>query len=132
MKYFSLTLKLLSPVFFLVGLLHLIFGAGGEVMLGANLSAAALADPVLDSQNRFYGVAFTLYGALFFLSATDIARYHVVLRSVFWFFFAAGMARCISIYTHGLPSALVLGLLVTELALPPIMLLWLAKLRKEE
>jgi len=30
----------------------------------AQTAASVIADPALDSQNRFYGVAFTLYGAL--------------------------------------------------------------------
>ena len=129
MKHYILVLKLLSPAIFLVGLVHLVFGAGGELMLGANLSAAAIADPVLDSQNRFYGVAFTLYGALFYLSATDLKRYYPVLRCAFWVFFAAGLARFVSIYTHGLPSMMVLGLLGAELILPPFMLIWLKRLQ---
>lgn len=131
MKLYIIVLKLLSPAIFVVGLLHLVFGASGEVMLGAQLSTETLMDPVLDSQNRFYGVAFTLYGALFYLCATDIPRYHVVLRCVFWVFFAAGLARFVSIYTHGLPSVLVLLLLAAELVLPPVMLIWLARVKDE-
>ena len=55
-------LKVVSPVFFLIGFGHLMFGVGADVQLGANVSAQSLADPVLDSQNRFYGVIFTVYG----------------------------------------------------------------------
>ena len=129
MKNFIIFLKILSPAFILVGVLHLVFGVAGEVMLGAKLTDAALQEPVLDSQNRFYGIAFSLYGVLFYLSATDISRYHLVLRCVLWVFFLAGCARFVSIYTHGLPSNLVLGLLAAEILLPPIVLLWLNKVR---
>ena len=57
MKTLELVLKLCAPVFLLVGVLHLAIGVEADVLLGAKLPAAALADPALDSQNRFYGVA---------------------------------------------------------------------------
>ena len=97
-------------------------------MLGANIPQAALVDPVLDSQNRFYAVAFTLYGVLFYLCSSDLARYETVLRCVFLVFMMAGLARLVSIATHGVPSGLVLTLLASELLLPPFMLMWLSKL----
>ena len=128
MQIFTLLLRLTAPVFLLVGALHLALGVGAEVMLGAKLPSAALSDAVLDSQNRFYGIAFTLYGVLFLICASDLHKYATVLRAVLWVFFAAGLARLVSIAVHGLPSALVLVLLATELILPPVLLVWLSKL----
>ena len=128
MQIFTLLLRLTAPVFLLVGALHLALGVGAEVMLGAKLPSAALSDAVLDSQNRFYGIAFTLYGVLFLICASDLHKYATVLRAVLWVFFAAGLARLVSIAVHGLPSMLVLVLLDTELILPPVLLVWLSKL----
>ena len=128
MQIFTLLLRFTAPVFLLVGALHLALGVGAEVMLGAMLPSAALSDAVLDSQNRFYGIAFTLYGVLFLICASDLHKYATVLRAVLWVFFAAGLARLVSIAVHGLPSALVLVLLATELILPPVLLVWLSKL----
>jgi hypothetical protein len=126
-KALELVLKLCAPVFLLVGMLHLTIGVEADVLLGAKLSAETLADPALDSQNRFYGVAFTLYGVLLFLCATDIPKYATVLRCVLWVFFAAGIARLVSVAIHGLPPPLVLALLVSELTLPPVLVLWLGR-----
>jgi hypothetical protein len=123
----ALFLKIAAPIFVLIGALHLVLGVGADVLLGAKLPAEALADAALNSQNRFYGIAFSLYGVLLFLCATDLQRYATVLRCVLWVFFAAGLARLVSIATHGVPPPLVLALLVTELALPPILHLWLSK-----
>ena len=120
-------LQIASIVFPLVGALLLGLGVGADVMLGARLPPEALADPALDSQNRFYGVAFTLYGILLYLCATDLRNYSAVLRCVLWVFFAAGLARLVSIVTHGVPPPLIVALLLTELALPPILSLWLSK-----
>ena len=57
-------LKITAPVFVLVGCLHLVLGLNADLLLGANIGADVISDPVLDSQNRFYGVAFTVYGFL--------------------------------------------------------------------
>ena len=120
-------LKLVAPVFALVGLAHLVLGVRADVLLGAQLPEQALNDAALDSQNRFYGIAFTLYGVLLYLCATDLRRYAAVLRCVLWVFFAAGLARLVSITTHGVPPPLVLALLASELAAPPLLHLWLSK-----
>ena len=70
MRRFALFLKLLAPIFLFVGGLHLILGLGADAMLGAQVPPDAMRDPALNSQNRFYGIAFTLYGVLLFLCAT--------------------------------------------------------------
>jgi hypothetical protein len=123
----ALVLKLGAPIFLLVAALHLVMGPSADVLLGANLSAAAISDPVLDSQNRFYGVSFALYGVLLFLCSTDLAKYSAVLKCVLAVFFAAGLARLVSIGMHGVPSIWVIGLLATELVVPPILAFWLHK-----
>jgi len=120
-------LRLVAPIFAVVGLVHLALGVRADVLLGARLPEQALKDAALDSQNRFYGVAFSLYGVLLYLCATDLGRYAAVLRCVLWVFFAAGLARLVSISTHGVPPPLVLVLLVSELAAPPLVYLWLSK-----
>lgn len=120
-------LKLVSPVFALVGALHLALGVGADALLGARLPQEALSDAALDSQNRFYGVAFALYGVLLYLCATDLRKYATVLRCVLWVFFAAGLARLVSIGTHGVPPPLVLALLASEIPVPPLLHLWLSK-----
>ena len=74
MRSLVLLLKLVAPVFLIVGALHLLLGLGADALLGAKVSAEVMTDPALDSQNRFYGVAFTLYGVLLFLCSTDIAK----------------------------------------------------------
>jgi Domain of unknown function (DUF4345) len=130
MPKLALFLKIVSPVFLLVAALHLVLGANADVLLGAKLPPEALADATLNSQNRFYGIAFSLYGVLLYLCATDLPRYATVLRCVLWVFFAAGLARLVSIATHGVPPPMVLVLLLSELVLPPLLLLWLSKVQR--
>jgi hypothetical protein len=130
MHALAIVLRLVAPIFFLVGALHLALGLGADGLLGAKVSAEAMADPALDSQNRFYGIAFTLYGVLFFLCSTDIPKYATVLRCVIWVLFAAGLARIVSIATHGFPTPLVAALLVSELLAPPLLAWWLSRVEK--
>ena len=125
---FAVVLKLVAPVFLLVGGLHLVLGLRADVLLGALLPESVLHDPALDSQNRFYGVAFSVYGTLLWICAADLRRYATVLRCLLWTFFAAGMARLISCYLYGAPPPLVAALLCIEIVAPPLLLLWLKRL----
>ena len=118
-------LKMVSFFLVMVGLLHLVLGLEADVLLGAVVSPEALSDPVLDSQNRFYGVAFSVYGFLLYLCATDVEKYQTVLRVLLWVFFTAGCARLVSMAVYGLPSSQVLFLLSIELTLPPIGVIWI-------
>ena len=127
MKTFAQFLKFVAPMFLVVGVLHLTLGLGADVLLGAKLPPEALADPALDSQNRFYGVAFTLYGVLLWVCASDIPRYATVLKCIFWVFFGAGLARFVSVALHGSPPPLIWALLVGEVLPPPALALWLSK-----
>lgn len=123
-------LKLFAPIFVLVGILHLILGPGADVLLGARLPANVISHPVLDSQNRFYGVVFSVYGFLLFLCATDLVRYAPVFNICIWVFFAGGVARVISIAQTTLPSAPVLALLAAELLLAPVLALCYRQARR--
>jgi len=128
MSTFTLILKAGSLVFFAAGSLHLFMGLGADVMLGANLPIEVIQDPALDSQNRFYGVAFMLYGVLLLVCASDLTKYATILRCVLWVFFAAGAARLISIALYGVPPVPVMGLLILELVIPPALIVWLGRL----
>ena len=132
MRSLVVVLRLLAPVFFIVGALHLVLGLGADALLGARVSAEAMTDPALDSQNRFYAVAFTLYGVLLFLCSTDITKYATVLRCVLWVFFAAGLARFVSIALHGSPPPMVWFLLVGEVLPPPLFAWWLSRASVQE
>jgi Domain of unknown function (DUF4345) len=127
MRAFNVVLRALAPLILLVGAVHLFLGPGADALLGARISARELADPALDSQNRFYGVSFALYGVLLFLCSTDLARYATVLRCVLWVLFAAGLARFASLAARGVPPVPILALFALELVAPPLMLWWLAR-----
>lgn len=124
MRAFTLLLKWLAPIPVLAGSLHLLLGVHADVILGARLPAEALADPVLDSQNRFYGVAFMAYGVFLYLCATDLRKYAAVFKIVVGLMFAGGVARLIAAVLHGIPAPPVILLAAVELVGMPLLLLW--------
>jgi hypothetical protein len=128
MNAFAITLRLLGAAIAGVALIHLVLGPGADVLLGAQLSDVSRTDAVLDSQNRFYGVAFALYAAVLIVASFDLARYAPILRWAFVIFFIAGAARLWSVVETSWPGGLVVALGVIELGLPPFMLLWLKRL----
>ena len=124
MRAFVLTLRVLAVVFIAVGASHLLLGLLSDMSLGARVPPDVVADPVLDSQNRFYGVVFAGNGALLWLVARDPARWALVLRIVSWFVFLGGLARVLAMILHGVPTAPVLLLIAIEVVGFPLLLWW--------
>jgi hypothetical protein len=120
-------LKVVASVPILVGILHLVLGLQADVLLGARLPTSVIADPALDSQNRFYGVAFMLYGVVLFVGGSELERYLPMVRAALWIFLAAGLARLVSMLLYGLPPPLVMMLLLVEVVATPLLLMWLAR-----
>jgi hypothetical protein len=120
-------LRILAPFCILVGALHLVLGLHADVLLGAKIPVDVIADPTLDSQNRFYGTAFTIYGALLWFCASDLGKYAPVLRRLLAVFFAGGLARIVSVAVRGAPTPTVLGLMAIELLVPLAIFAWLSR-----
>ncbi len=113
---FLIALRLVGIACVLAGLAHASLGVSGDWIVG--VVPANPVDPSLDSQNRFYGTAFMLYGVLFWLCSRDLARYAPVLRALIGLMFLAGLARSLAVLAHGWPSPQIMFLWATELAAP--------------
>ena len=127
MQLYTHALKALAVGVFAVAFVHILLGVSAEPLLGSGISEISQADPSLDSQNRFYGAAFSLFGGLWWLSSCDVAKYQKVLKLSFLIFFLAGASRLVSIGMLGLPSIPIIALTGVELIGPPLMFLWLNK-----
>ena len=128
MRAYQLTLRILAVGIFVVSLIHVIFGVGSELFLGSGISDASVLDPNLDSQNRFYGAAFALFGIVWWLSSSDILECKKLLTASYLVFFVAGLTRILSIAVVGWPTAPILALTAIELLLPIALYVWLVKL----
>lgn len=121
-------LRATSIVFVLAGAMHVTLGLGADQMLGAQVSSQTMMDAGLDSQNRFYGATFTLYGVIFFMAAANLARYLPILKATVWVFFIAGLVRFLSVWLYGWPPPLVAALFAAEVLLPPFLLMWISNI----
>jgi hypothetical protein len=125
MKMFILTLRVLSVAFIAVAALHLFLGMGADAMLGVPVTPALASDPSFDSQNRFYGITFSLLGVVLLIAATDVPRYQPIIIATLCVLFAAGIARAISWVLHGAPSPALMGITAADLLFPPALYFWL-------
>lgn len=101
--------------------LHLALGPGADALLGIEAAAAVADDPGLSSQNRFFGVAYALHGAVLWMAASDLPRYRPVLVATLAVTFAAGLSRLVPWLTLGVPPLPVAGLMFMELFLPALL-----------
>ncbi len=119
-------LKILAVIIVVIGLVHAAIGLAADQLLDPSVPDDAVAHPSLDSQNRFYGAAFAIYGVLLWLCTTDMARYEAVFRALMIVFFLGGVTRVVSAALRGMPSLPIRGLAALELGVPPLLLWWQA------
>lgn len=131
MRAFVLALRILAFAFLATASLHLIFGLHADAMLGAHVSDEMARNASLDNQNRFYGITFSMLGVALLISATDLTRYRPIVVGTLSVLFAAGLARVLSWILYGAPAGPMIGILVADLSLPPILYTWMRNLRLE-
>jgi hypothetical protein len=130
MKMFLLTLRILAVAFIAVSGLHLFLGLGADAMLGSPVTPAMASEPSFDSQNRFYGITFSLLGVALLISASDLRRYEPIVVATLGVLFAAGIARVVAWALHGAPSPIIIGITCADLLLPPLLYVWLQRVRE--
>jgi hypothetical protein len=127
MKAFTIGLRVLAVAFIATSLLHFFFGHYADAMVGAPVSPEIAANPSLDSQNRFYGVTFSLLGVALIISSTDLRRYQPIISGTLGVLFMAGIARVLAWVLHGAPSSIIIVILIADLLLPPLFYFWLKR-----
>jgi hypothetical protein len=123
-RVFVRVMRVVSAAPLLIGAFHVVQGPAADAALGAIVTPELLADPVLDSQARFYGAAFMGYGAALYVSLTDLARHAATFRVVGGFLVLGGLARLLSVALSGKPGPPILALIGVELGLVPLVLWW--------
>ncbi len=106
---------------------HALFGLRAEAALGINVPADTLSNPGADSQNRFLGSAFALYGVFLGYYQRDVLKYRKELYILLGVFWVAGLVRLSSFFLYGLPPIMVAGLTLTEIVVPPVLALWIKR-----
>jgi Domain of unknown function (DUF4345) len=127
MTGFVLAIRILAIAFIAVSGLHLFMGLYADATLGSPITAQMASQPSFDSQNRFYGVTFSMLGFALLIGSTDLVRYRPIILAALGVLFAAGLARVVSWMLFGAPSTIIIGILVADLLLPPILYVWMKK-----
>ncbi|MBN9008133.1 MAG: DUF4345 domain-containing protein [Rhizobiales bacterium] len=125
MQAFIVVLWIISAAFIAVSALHLFLGIGADALLGSPITPEMSKSPSIDSQNRFYGVTFALFGVVLLVSTSNLHRYQPMIVATLAVLFAAGIARAVSWILHGAPSPAIIGILCADLVLPPVLYGWL-------
>lgn len=114
------------------------FYVGGVVATGSGLHTViagarslprqAAANPSIESELRFYAAFYVAYGLAALRVAPRADRDPAAVRALAGALFLAGLARAGAWRTVGKPHKLQLGLLAVELAAPPTIVAWQARL----
>ncbi len=119
-----MVLKVLSVIIVSIGLLKVVLGTNGDRLLDPRIPKSTAEIPSIDSQVRFYGGAFTVFGVLLWICSNDMTRYSTIFTTLLVVFFFAGCARIPSMVLRGRPSVVILGLFAIEVIVPPLLLWW--------
>jgi hypothetical protein len=117
-------LKIFSVVIVAIAGLKVVLGAKADQLLDPTISKETITHPSVDSQVRFYGCAFAVYGILLWMCSNDMTRYASVFKVLMLVFCAAGLSRVPALVRHGRPSLVLAGLGVIEVVVPPLLLWW--------
>jgi len=103
-------------------------GSSAEDVFNALTGSSASSPPwpaTMDSELRFYASLFVGFGLLCLRAARNPAQHGNDIPWLMLAFFAGGLGRALSWISIGAPHPFFLTLMLTELALPPVIfLLW--------
>lgn len=99
------------------------------VITGArSLPGQALANPSIESELRYYGAFYAAYGVAALSVAPRADNDATAVRGLAGALFGAGLARALAWRAAGKPHPAQRALLAIELAAPPVLVVWQARL----
>jgi uncharacterized protein DUF4345 len=115
-------------VFYAGGLVATTAGLHTVIAGAKSLPRQGLANPSVESELRFYAAFYVVYGLVALRVAPRADRDTTTVRALAGALFLAGLARAGGWLTVGRPHGLQLALLAVELAAPPPIVAWQARL----
>jgi Domain of unknown function (DUF4345) len=119
--------RALRATFYTGGVVATAAGLYTMVAGAKSLPGEDFANPVVESELRFYAAFYVAYGIAMLRVAPRADRDPVALRSLAGALFLAGLARARGWLAVGTPHRLQRGLLFVELAAPPLLSVWQAR-----
>lgn len=117
----QVTLAVLGTIPLATGLLD-VFGGPPAVPGGQQANAS------VDSVFRFNATFWLATGVLFYWIIPRVEQVTTVLRALMGVVFLGGFARLLSIAVTGAPHPVLIGAIVIELGLPPVLVFWQSRI----
>lgn len=114
----------LQVVLAVLGTAAVVFGAQTVLTGGVLVPGGGRVTPSIDSELRFYAAWYVGAGILLLRAIPRVERESTTIRGISAIFFLAATARLLSILTVGRPHAVFVALMVTEFAIPVVLLPW--------
>jgi hypothetical protein len=118
-------------VFYVSGVVATTAGLHTMIAGAKSLPAQETANPTLESELRFYAAFYVAYGLVALRVAPHADRDPPAVRGLAGALFLAGLARAGGWLAAGRPHRLQRALLVIELAAPPAIVAWQARLAQD-
>lgn len=130
MRIFTIVIYVFAAIALITGISDFWQGQISQKPLGAGLTDAGFADPLMDSVFRFFAALWFGTGILFVIFIRDLDRYKPPMIALLSIVILGGIGRIMTIVQHGFPDhpgglGLVVAGLIAEVVVSPIMLWWL-------
>lgn len=110
------------------GVIAIVAGLHTVLVGGKSVAGEGLANPAVESELRFYGAFYAVYGVIVLRVASHADRDADAVRALAGTLLLAGLARAGGWLAVGAPHPAQRGLLAIELAGPPLVVAWQARL----
>lgn len=124
----ALSRRALRAALYLGGTVATIAGLHTVVAGAKSLPGEGRANPVVESELRFYAAFYVAYGIVALRAAPRADSDVTAVRALAGALFVAGLARAGGWLARGRPHELQRGLLAIELAAPPLIVAWQSRL----
>jgi hypothetical protein len=120
--------RALRAIFYIGGLVATTAGLHTAIAGAKSVPGQEFANPSVESELRFYGAFYSAYGLALLRVAPRADKDTTTVRALVGALFVAGLARAGGWVDVGRPHRFQEGLLVIELAAPPLIVAWQARL----
>jgi len=115
MQRLATVIRIFCLLPFVTGAADLVNGLGLLKAAGSPLEAEMRADPVMNSQVRFWGAIWFGYGIVLWRTASDLRKDASLFRVLCAILALSGIGRFVSAIQYGLPGTILTGAMAIEL-----------------
>ena len=123
-----MTRRGLQAVLIVFGILPIVTGLMAVTGGPAGMLDGQATTPTVDSEVRFLAVYWLAFGGFVLWLVPRVERATAAFRAMLAVMFGSGCARLLAAIETGSPHPVILAATVVELALPPVLALWQARL----